>query len=198
MLTAITLVVLSVGCRLLAPHTHGWNFVPMAAVAIYAGARLPRRWAWIVPLAAMAISDLVLDYGTQRPELTRWVIYITFAATTLIGPIANRPKIGRWLLPVLSLGGSTLFFLASNLATWAEGLNYPLTWAGLVTCFGMAIPFFKNTVLADLLGTALLFGLGPVLERSFQRLARPVLTDPSTELEAADPPRVGRFPLSKS
>jgi hypothetical protein len=189
MLTAITLVVLSVICRLLSPILHGWNFVPMGAVALYAGARLPRRWAWVVPLAAMAISDLVLDYGTQRPELTRWVIYVTFAGATLIGPVANRPKIGRWLLPVLSLSASMLFFVTSNLATWAEGLEYPLTLAGLVQCFYRAIPFYGNTVMADLLGTAVLFGLGPVFERAFQRLARPRLADLPPEMEAADPPQ---------
>src|SRR5262245_62076319 len=53
MLTAITLVVLAVVCRLLTPVLHGWNFVPMGALALYAGARLPRRWAWVVPIVAM-------------------------------------------------------------------------------------------------------------------------------------------------
>jgi hypothetical protein len=169
MLTAVTLVVLAVVCRLLTPVLHGWNFVPMGAVALYAGARLPRRWAWVVPIVAMALTDLILDYGTERPELTRWVIYLTFAAATWMGPIATRPRTGPWLLPLLSLGTSTLFFLTSNLATWAEGLLYPLTLPGLVLCFDQAIPFYKNTVLADLVGTAVLFGLGPVLEGAVRR-----------------------------
>lgn len=164
--TAITLVVLAVVCRFLTPWLHGWNFVPMGALALYAGSRLPRRWAWIVPVAAMALSDFVLDYGTQRPELARWVIYATFAITTLAGPIANRPRLGTWLLPILSVGASTLFFITSNLATWAEGLLYPLTLPGLVACFVAAIPFYPNTIAADLLGTALLFSLGPVVEGS--------------------------------
>src|SRR5437763_9194410 len=117
MITAITLVVLAVVCRLLTPVLHGWNFVPMGALALYAGSRLPRRWAWLVPVAAMGLSDLVLDYGTQRPQLARWTIYATFAATTLIGPIANRPKFGRWLLPVLSVTTSTRFGMQSRLTT---------------------------------------------------------------------------------
>ena len=170
MLTAITLVVLGVVCRLLTPWLHGWNFVPMGALALYAGSRLPRRWAWVVPVAAMALSDLVLDYGTQRPELTRWVIYATFAATTFLGPIANRPAFRNWSLPILSLSASTLFWVASDLSTWADGLLYPLTLPGLAACFVAAIPFYPNTVLADLLGTAVLFGLGPVVERAFGRV----------------------------
>jgi len=189
MYTAIMLVALAVGCRLLAPWSHGWNFVPMGAVAVYAGARLPRRWAWVVPVAAMALSDLILDYGTQRPELTRWAIYSTFAATTLIGAIANRPRIGHWLLPLLSLGASVFFFVTSNLATWAEGLLYPLTFAGLVQCFVLAIPFFGNTVAADLLGTATLFGLGPVLERMFRRSVQPMMAEHPADLDPADSTR---------
>jgi hypothetical protein len=172
MITAVTLVGLAVACRLLTPVLHGWNFVPMGALALYAGSRLPRRWAWLIPVAAMGLSDLLIDYGTQRPELTRWVIYATFAATTLMGPVAQGSRFRRWSLPVLSLSASTLFFLTSNLATWAEGLDYPLTFAGLVRCFYMAIPFYPNTVLADLLGTAVLFGLGPVVERAVRHLGR--------------------------
>jgi hypothetical protein len=175
MVTAITLVVLAVITRLLFPSYHIWNFVPMGAVALYAGSRLPRRWAWAVPIVGMVLSDIVLDYGTHRPvfELTRWTVYLTLAATPWLGRLANRPKFGRWLLPVLSVGASTLFFVMSNLATWGEGQLYPLTIQGLGQCYYKAIPFFANTVLADLLGTAVLFGLGPVVERAARRVARP-------------------------
>jgi len=179
MVTAIVLTVLAVTCRFSSAVFGVWNFVPMGAVALYAGSRLPRRWAWIVPVAAMALADLAIDevvnlYGTQRPlfELTRWTIYGTFAASTFLGLIANRPGLGRWLLPVLSVGVSSLFFATSNLATWADGLLYPLTLPGLVLCYGAALPFFGQTVLADLLGTAVLFGLGPVVERVAPRVAR--------------------------
>jgi hypothetical protein len=188
MLTAITLVALSIVFRLLTPILHGWNFVPMGAVALYAGARLPRRWAWAVPVVAMAIPDLILDYGTERPELARWTIYATFAGTTLLGRLANRPRVGPYLLPLLSLGASMVFFVTSNLATWAEGLIYPLTFAGLVDCFVLAIPFYKNTVIADLLGTAIFFGLGPVFARLLEKSVGPRLAKLGVERKATDRP----------
>ncbi len=175
MVTAIALTVLAVICRLCSAHFLVWHFVPMGAVALYAGARLPRRWAWIVPVAGMVLSDILLDYGQHRPifELTRWMIYATFAATTLLGPIANRPKIGPFMLPILSLSASTLFFLASNFGTWTEGLLYPMTLRGLVDCYiaGLLFSGFRRTFLADLLGTALLFGLGVLIERAAERSA---------------------------
>ena len=192
MLTAIVLTVLSVLLRVFCSSFHVWNFVPLGAVSLFAGSRLPRRWAWVVPIAAMAISDHLIDQDRYRPlfELTRWTIYATFAATTLLGPLANRPRFGRWLLPVLSLSSSTIFFLTSNLATWGEGLLYPLTFSGLVLCYAKAIPFFGNTVAADLLGTAVLFGLGPIFELAARRVAaRPRLAEITNETHASDPSR---------
>src|SRR4051812_18687389 len=102
MLKVLSLIALGAIYRLV---PHPWNVVPMGALAIYAGASLPRRWAWIVPVAAMGLSDMVLDYATGRSlfDVTRWLIYGTFAGVTLLGPLANRAKTGPFLLPVLSL-----------------------------------------------------------------------------------------------
>ena len=63
MTTAVLLVFLGALSRLI-PHPP--NFVALGALALYAGARLPRRWAIAVPLAAMALSDFVLDVGHGR------------------------------------------------------------------------------------------------------------------------------------
>jgi hypothetical protein len=172
MVTATVLIVLAVAFRLLTPALHIWNFVPVGAVALYAGSRLPRRWAWAVPLAAMVLSDIVIDFGQDRPQLTRWTTYATLAATTWLGLAANSPRFRAWMLPVLAVLASSLFFVTTNLATWAEGQLYPMTWAGLVECYAMAIPFHRNTLVSELLGTCVLFGLGPVFERAAARLTR--------------------------
>ncbi len=148
---------------------HPWNLVPMGALAIYAGASIPRRWAWIVPVAAMGISDFFLDYATGRPfsDPSRWLIYGSFALATLMGPLARRPKIGPWLLPVLSVSASLLFFLVSNFGAWLiPEMNYPRTFGGLIACYIAAIPFIHQTILADLAGTSALFGLEALLVRA--------------------------------
>jgi hypothetical protein len=171
MLIAAFLIFIAVAFRELSAVLMIWNFVPMGAVSLYAGARLPRRWAWLVPVVAMALSDMLIgDGSTPRPffEWTRWTIYATFAAITLLGPLANLPKIGRWILPLLPICSSLGFFVTSNLATWADGNLYPRTVAGLGTCFWMALPFLKNTILSDLIGTAVLFAVGPLFERAFE------------------------------
>ncbi len=173
MLTGIVLVVVAVLFRFASPVLGTWNFVPMGAVALYAGARLPRRWAWIVPVTAMILSDLVLDHSRTSSWTEGWRLmsYATFGVTTLLGPLARIRKFGPWLLPVLSVAGSTLFFLTSNFAVWTEALMYQMTSDGLLACYVAGFPYFwKGTLPADLVGTAILFGLGPVFEMGFKRL----------------------------
>jgi vitamin B12 transporter len=157
MTTAVLLVFLGALSRLL-PHAP--NFVPLGALALYAGARLPRYAALAVPLCAMALSDLVLDLGTGRAAVSgvRLTIYGTFAAIVFAGRLAKE-KSGAPRLAALSLGASLVFFLTSNFAEWLGSPLYPKTLAGLALCGAMGIPFLWNTIAADLLGTAILFGL---------------------------------------
>jgi hypothetical protein len=58
-----------------------------------------------------------------------------------------------------SLGASLFFFIATNFGVWLEGRLYPLTAEGLVSCYYNAIPFFRNTLLGDLVFSAVLFGV---------------------------------------
>jgi hypothetical protein len=174
MIMSLVLILLGVLCRVV---EHPPNAVAIGAIALYAGAKLPRRWAWIVPIAAMVLSDLILDWGhADRPVFTvsRATIYGTYAAITLLGLLARRAK--GWSAPlslgVLSLSASGLFFLTTNFAEWIAGPLglYPHTWEGLVACYVAAIPFtdhsfFHNTLLADLAGTGILFGLDALAHR---------------------------------
>jgi hypothetical protein len=47
-----------------------------------------------------------------------------------------------------------VFFVLSNLGVWY--FYYPLTWAGLTSCFVLAIPFFVNALAGDLFYTSVL------------------------------------------
>jgi vitamin B12 transporter len=163
MTTAILLVLLGAVSRLL-PHPP--NLVAMGAIGLFAGARLPRRFAWAVPIAAMLFSDLVIDWGTGRRAITpiRIAVYGSFALMVLAGRrFARDARSGR--LAILASGGAIFFFFATNFANWVSFRTYPPTAAGLALCYVAAIPFFWNTLAAELAGTAVLFGLDALARR---------------------------------
>lgn len=147
---AVTIVILGVFSRLL-PHPP--NFSPITALALFGGAYLPKKFAFL-PLLALFISDFFIGfYGTD-------MLYV-YGSFTLVG------LIGLWLKnnkkPTLVLGStlfsSVLFFLITNFGVWAPPNNwYPHTFAGLMQSYTLAIPFFRNTLLGDLVWTISLFG----------------------------------------
>lgn len=188
MFQALFLIALGALSRLI-PHFwlhDAWNLVPIGAIGLFAGSRFPKRIAWAIPVFAMLLSDIVLDqkYGGHFGSPARWINYGAFALIAVMGFLANGPKLKVLRLAGLSLAGSVVFFLASNFGVWVwpEGTNYPMTFAGLIECYTAAIPFFKNSVRADLAGTAALFGLAPLLSRAWRRWAE---SEPAAELVTA-------------
>ncbi|MDP6570699.1 MAG: hypothetical protein QGF57_05610, partial [Candidatus Marinimicrobia bacterium] len=61
---------------------------------------------------------------------------------------------------------SLLFFIVTNFGVWFAGTFYAKTFAGLVQCFTMAIPFFANSLAGDIMYAALLFGGFALLKKS--------------------------------
>lgn len=155
---AIALVGLSIVMRLV-PHVP--NVAPVAAVALFGGAVLPRRYAWWLPLVIMVASDLVL--GFYDGILFTWA---AFLAVGLLGmTLARFSTTERIAFGVL--GGALLFYLVSNLGVWLQGGLYAHTWAGLIECYTMALPFLRNTLVGDLVYSSLLFGAYALAQHSW-------------------------------
>ena len=157
-LLALLAAIFAAAAMRLLPHPP--NFSPIAAMALFSGAQMPRRaMAFVAPFAALILSDLAL--GGFYPGMN--FVYLSFALTVLIGwAIASRKT-------PLAIGGaavasSVLFFILTNFGMWLFSGIYPLTQAGLVACYVAAIPFFQNTLVGDLTFTALLFGGFAIVE----------------------------------
>jgi len=58
-----------------------------------------------------------------------------------------------------SIGSSLIFFVITNFGVWASGSMYPLNVNGLISCFVLAIPFYKGTLLGFLFYSSFLFGV---------------------------------------
>ncbi len=168
----IGVVVAAAAARLI-PHPP--NFTPIAAMALFSGAHLAdRRLAFLIPLAAMFLSDLVIGLHAVMPP-----VYASFALSVCLGLwLRGRTSVVR--VAGATVAGSILFFIITNFAVWAWGAMYPGTLAGLAEAYMGAIPFFRNTLLGDGLYAAVLFGGFAVLEYFVaalrvgqQRLAEP-------------------------
>jgi hypothetical protein len=158
----VTAILMAATFRLL-PHPP--NFSPIAAMALFGGAFMPRKALGIlVPLAAMLLSDLVLGFHASMP-----FVYAAVALTSVLGWwLATNRTLGR--VGIAAVLASVLFFLVTNFGVWASQDMYPHTLAGLGACFVAALPFFQNTLAGDLVFTALLFGGFALLERAVPRL----------------------------
>lgn len=158
-LVLISLILLSAATRLI-PHPP--NFSPIGAMALFGGASFAqKRWAFVVPLMALFVSDWVLGFHQLMP-----VVYGSFALIVCIGFWLRRR---RTVVPIAgaALASSVLFFLLTNFGVWALGFRYPKTWDGFVACYVAAIPFFQNTLLGDAVYATVLFGGLGFAEKSF-------------------------------
>lgn len=151
MVLAALLILVAAFSRLL---PHPVNVAPIAAIALAGGVYLDKRFALLVPLIALVISDLVIGLYP--------ILLFVYGSFLLIGLLGLWLKSHKRPLPVLgaTLLSSILFFVITNFGVWVIGPEtYPRTLPGLVECYVAAIPFFKNTVAGDLVYTGVLFGM---------------------------------------
>jgi hypothetical protein len=172
---AYVFVVLAIAVRFM---PHPWMFTPLTASLLYFGARGPRRFLW-APIVMLAASDIVLTkwFWHYRFTWDQLVIWAWYVAVLMLGTKLRENKKPLWIM-ASALGSSVAFYLASNFAVWAFGTMYPKTLTGLMTSYTLAIPFFKPSLIGDLLFTAALFAV-PVL---FGSLAEKASVGPPTAI----------------
>lgn len=157
LLFAGLLVVFAIATRVIFNALHIYNFNAVMAAGLFAGAYLgSRRIGFVIPLLAILATDAILGFYDWQLML---FVYASLVASVLIGQYyAKNRTLPRFTGSVL--GGSLLFFLVTNGAVWlvAEGAIYPKTLAGLAECYTAGLPFYRNTLIGDLLWSAVLFG----------------------------------------
>jgi len=143
---------------------HPANVTAIGAMALFGGAYFSNRFAaFLVPLAAMLLSDVAIEAMfrngltvEQGFHFTQPFVYVSFILSVLIGFwIQAKPSVLRVVAG--GLGSTTLFFVVTNFGVWMEGF-YGHTLQGLVNCFVAAIPFHRNTLIGDVVYIAAMFG----------------------------------------
>ena len=122
---------------------------------------------------AMWISDLIINnylYGGYHDSLVifspsfLWV-YAPIICIALLGTVLiKKVKISN--IALSSISGSLIFFLVSNFGVWISGTisidgvltpMFSKSLSGLITCYTVALPYFGNQLVGDLLYSATLF-----------------------------------------
>ncbi|MBV9159662.1 MAG: hypothetical protein JO019_03665 [Candidatus Kaiserbacteria bacterium] len=154
----------------LVPHMP--NFAPITAMALFGGVYLNKRYAFIVPLAAMLISDYLLLYvhpfSAQYFDFSHLygplallhsaivAVYVSFAISALVGLWLKHHK-SPLTVVLASIFCSLQFFLITNAAVWMLG-EYDRSLLGLWQSYVAGLPFLQGTLFGDLFYTSVLFG----------------------------------------
>lgn len=151
------------------------NFSPVMAMAFCGGLFLPGLLAWLLPLAAIALSDIALSLALGYPPLSPGQLAAWGCLLIGVG-------FGRWTsrwqrlkFPALAcvvIANALIFYLVTNAVSWALEPSYPRDFGGLVQALTTGLPgypptwqFFRNALVSDFLFVGLIFGIRQVALR---------------------------------
>ena len=182
---AIVLILLTTAWRIVAAHFPVLvNFSPLMALAFCGAVYFQNKRLWLVPLAALTLSDLYLDHYYATVFNYEWSIGgavirgLCFVAALGLGAMVARRR--SWLnLFSGALAGSIFFYLVTNTASFLGDATYAHTAAGWWQAMTVGHPefpptilFFRNTLVSDLAFTGL---FAFAMERAAFRAGSPSL-----------------------
>jgi len=160
-LIAVLLVVAAAISRVvLYPH----NFSPMVGMALFAGAVFTdKRLAFALPIFSMLLSDIMFEVFNIAPGFWGWGQLVGYGIFALITVFAfTLKKVNVLNVIGYSIASSIIFFVFSNLSFFLIDNpiyhTYAQNFSGFIDCYVFALPFFKTSLIADLLYSAVLFG----------------------------------------
>lgn len=169
LIVVVSLIFVAAFSRLI-PH---WpNFTAVAAIALFGGARFSNKiFAFIVPLAALFITDLVIGFhNTMLP------VYIAFAITVMMGIYISK-KQSVTTVALTAVSATIIFFLITNFGSWLAMPYYTKDLTGLIHAYAAGLAFFNdgslgfspflNSLMGDLFYTGLLFGVFAFARQKF-------------------------------
>lgn len=153
------LVVLST----LLPHPD--NVTPIGALGLFAGCHVRKQGFLLLPVAAAFFADLT-TVGIYS-VLIMFFVYSGHLLSSLCGRYFVRDRTVVMGLPVAVIAASLGFYLLSNIGNW--WVYQPHTWAGLLECYALGLPYLMRTLLGNALYAALFFGVYALLGQFLRR-----------------------------
>jgi hypothetical protein len=150
------------------PH----NFSPMIGMAIFSGSIISdKRLAFALPLFSMFLSDVLFEIFHIAPGFWGWGQLVGYGIFGLITVIAfSLKKINVASIAGYSIMSSVIFFLLSNSAFFVLDNpvyhTYAQSFTGYINCLEGGLPFFKTSIVADLVYSGVLFGTYYLLQQN--------------------------------
>ena len=130
---------------------HPPNMTAIGAIALFSGAFLyDKRLAFIIPTITMLISDLVLGYQLALS------VYLSFLIIVSLGFVLAKKHTGISVIN-MSLLASVIFYVLTNFSVFISSPLYSKTFVGLIECYTLAIPFFLNTLIGNVVYSLIMF-----------------------------------------
>lgn len=154
---------------------HPMNFTPIVAISLFSAAYFKDTFQKFgIPFSIIIFSDVLIQaisgYGFHSGTL---IVYGSFALIILVSGFLLK-KVSILNVLASSALGSILFFLITNFALFypkspvsnpSLGV-YSHDFAGIISSYSAALPFFRNMFVGDLIYTSLMFGLAYIIQNS--------------------------------
>ena len=152
------ILILILAMSRLIPHPP--NFTPVISVAIMSGYLFRNIYlSFVVLITSMILADAFIGFYENMLFVYLSLLLIAYIFYKISG------KINLKNLFIYGFFGSVIFYLISNFGVWYFGNLYEKNFNGLIECYFLAIPFFKNTILSTIFFTYITF----VLDHFFKR-----------------------------
>jgi|TARA_B100001123_G_C15211957_1_gene987659 hypothetical protein len=148
-------VILVLALSRLIPHPP--NFTPLIAAAIMSSFFFRNIYlSLLVLFISLLVADAVIGFYQNMIFVYLSLFLVAFVSFKITENITYKNLI------FISFLGSFIFYLFSNFGVWLFGILYEKNINGLINCYILALPFFKNTLLSTIMFSYIGFLFGKI------------------------------------
>ena len=158
------IILLSLVLFRIVPHPP--NFTPIIAFAVISAYFFNNQiLAFFILALSLIISDFIIGFYDGFVFNYIILFFLLFTSKILFKNLNFKS------VTILSLYGSTIFFVISNFMVWLNSGMYQHTLDGLLICYINAIPFYGNTLISTFFYSYLLL-LFDVTIKNYEFISR--------------------------
>jgi hypothetical protein len=146
-----------------------YNFAAFGALGLFAAGRLNLGLGFLLCIGGKLLSDgfNYAAFNFQPDYLPMWKYVLPFAIYPIFGVFLRRTA-NPFAIGGTALFASVVYFLTSNFESWFnQALPYPYSFAGLMEAYANGLPFYKGTLLGDVVITSGIYAAHAYLAKCY-------------------------------